>query len=114
MGIDCPAWVIEEAELKGRADTRVDVHLGRQLRRRRKVMGLTQKTVAGACGVRFQQIQKYECGQNAVPAARLWVLASFLEVPVSYFFEGLPRLDNERVLERTRELGGQPAMAAGT
>ena len=39
--------------------------------------------------MRFQQIQKYECGANRVSAARLWRIAGALEVPVSYFFEGL-------------------------
>ncbi|MGH6957622.1 MAG: helix-turn-helix domain-containing protein, partial [Caulobacteraceae bacterium] len=38
----------------------------------------------------FQQIQKYECGANRVSAARLWRIARALEVPVGYFFEGLP------------------------
>ena len=67
----------------------IDIHLGRRLRRRRRILGLTQQQLAGACGVRFQQIQKYECGANRVSAARLWRIASALEVPVNYFFEGL-------------------------
>ena len=40
-------------------------------------------------GVRFQQIQKYECGANRISAARLWQLAEALESPVSYFYDGL-------------------------
>ena len=40
-------------------------------------------------GIRFQQIQKYECGANRISAARLWQLAEALETPVSYFFDGL-------------------------
>lgn len=67
----------------------VDVHLGRRLRRRRRILGLTQQQLAAACGVRFQQIQKYECAANRMSAARLWQLAEVLEVPVSYFYEGL-------------------------
>ena len=67
----------------------VDLHLGSQLRRRRRLLGLTQDYVAAALGVRFQQIQKYECGGNRVSAACLWKLANVLEVPVAYFFEGL-------------------------
>jgi transcriptional regulator with XRE-family HTH domain len=39
--------------------------------------------------VRFQQIQKYECAANRMSAARLWQLSEVLEVPVSYFYEGL-------------------------
>ena len=58
----------------------IDVHLGRRLRRRR-LLGLTQQQLAGACGVRFQQIQKYECAANRMSAARLWQLAEVLQVP---------------------------------
>jgi transcriptional regulator with XRE-family HTH domain len=67
----------------------VDVHLGRKLFVRRRILGMTQKQLAEACGVRFQQIQKYECGANRMSALRLWQLAQALEVPMTYFFEGL-------------------------
>jgi transcriptional regulator with XRE-family HTH domain len=67
----------------------IDFHLGKRMRRRRRLLGLTQHQLAESCGVRFQQIQKYECGANRVSAARLWRIAGALEVPVSYFFEGL-------------------------
>jgi transcriptional regulator with XRE-family HTH domain len=66
----------------------IDIHLGRRLRRRRRLLGLTQQELAEACGVRFQQIQKYECAANRMSAARLWRLAQVLEAPVSYFFDG--------------------------
>ncbi len=67
----------------------IDTHLGRRLRRRRRLLGLTQQQIAAACGVRFQQIQKYECGANRISAARLWQIAVTLDVAVDYFFEGL-------------------------
>ena len=67
----------------------IDLHLGKRLRRRRRLLGLTQQQLADAVGVRFQQIQKYECGANRISAARLWKLAEALEVPVGYFYDGL-------------------------
>jgi transcriptional regulator with XRE-family HTH domain len=67
----------------------IDIHLGKRLRRRRRLLGMTQQQLAGACGVRFQQIQKYECGANRISAARLWKLSEALEVPVAYFYDGL-------------------------
>ena len=67
----------------------IDIHLGRRLRRRRRLLGLTQQQLAAACGVRFQQIQKYECAANRMSAARIYKLAEVLEVPVGYFYEGL-------------------------
>jgi transcriptional regulator with XRE-family HTH domain len=73
----------------------IDVHLGRRLRRRRRLLGLTQQQLAGACGVRFQQIQKYECAANRMSAARIWQLSEVLQVPVSYFYEGLIEAQTE-------------------
>jgi transcriptional regulator with XRE-family HTH domain len=67
----------------------VDVHLGKRLRSRRRLLGLTQQQLALVVGVRFQQIQKYECGANRISASRLWRLAEVLEVPVGYFYDGL-------------------------
>jgi len=82
----------------------IDVHLGRRLRRRRRLLGLTQQQLAAACGVRFQQIQKYECAANRMSAARLWQLSDVLQVPVSYFYEGLVEAQAEtRTLTEVRE-----------
>jgi transcriptional regulator with XRE-family HTH domain len=67
----------------------IDLHLGRRLRRRRRLLGLTQQQLAVQVGVRFQQIQKYECGANRISAARLWELAEALETPITYFYDGL-------------------------
>ena len=67
----------------------IDRHLGKRLRQRRRMLGQTQQQIAEAVGVRFQQIQKYECGANRISAARLWLLAKALEAPVASFFDGL-------------------------
>ena len=67
----------------------IDLHLGRRLRRRRRLLGLTQQQLAVQVGIRFQQIQKYECGANRISAARLWQLAEALETPVASFYDGL-------------------------
>ena len=82
----------------------IDLHLGRRLRRRRRLLGLTQQQLAVQVGIRFQQIQKYECGANRISAARLWELAEALETQVSYFYDGLaealePREDAVPVAE---------------
>jgi transcriptional regulator with XRE-family HTH domain len=85
----------------------IDIHLGRRLRRRRRILGLTQQQLAGACGVRFQQIQKYECAANRMSAARLWQLAEVLEVPVSYFYEGLGQESVEKDPEPPEPYAGK-------
>lgn len=71
----------------------IDLHVGKRLRRRRRLLGLTQQNLATEVGIRFQQIQKYECGANRVSAARLFELSEALAVPVQYFYEGLSDQD---------------------
>lgn len=66
----------------------IDLHIGRRLRRRRRVLGLTQQQLGERLGIRFQQVQKYECGANRISAARLWHLARALETGVGYFYDG--------------------------
>jgi transcriptional regulator with XRE-family HTH domain len=74
----------------------INGRLGRQLRRRRRLVGLTQQQLADAVGVRPQQIQKYEYGVNRVSAVMLWRLACVLDAPIEYFFEGLSRAEARR------------------
>lgn len=66
-----------------------DRQLGLRLRRRRRLMGLTQKELAAICGIRFQQIQKYEAAANRLSAGMLGRLAQALGVEVGYFYAGL-------------------------
>lgn len=67
----------------------VDIHVGDKLRQRRWMTGLTQQQLGESVGIRFQQIQKYENGVNRISASRLWDIATALDVPVSFFFEGI-------------------------
>lgn len=67
----------------------VDVHVGKRIRHRRWMVGMTQQQLAEKVGIKFQQIQKYETGMNRVSASRLWDISEALEVSVGFFFEGL-------------------------
>jgi transcriptional regulator with XRE-family HTH domain len=67
----------------------VDVHVGKRIRQRRWMIGMTQQQLADAVGIKFQQIQKYETGMNRVSASRLWDVAGTLGVQIGFFFEGL-------------------------
>ncbi len=66
----------------------VDVYVGKRLRLKRTLQGLSQEAIGNAIGVTFQQIQKYERGINRMGASRLFDFARALGVPVSYFFDG--------------------------
>jgi transcriptional regulator with XRE-family HTH domain len=56
---------------------------------------MTQKQLADAVGIKFQQIQKYETGANRVSASRLYEIADAMQVPVSFFFEDVDKADTE-------------------
>ncbi|RVU18031.1 helix-turn-helix domain-containing protein [Methylobacterium oryzihabitans] len=75
--------------------TEVDRLVGVRITALRKAKGLSQTALGNAVGVTFQQVQKYEKGQNRVGAGRLREIARLLEVPVSAFFE-----------DRAEETGG--------
>ena len=67
----------------------VDAHVGKRVRHRRWMMGMTQQQLGEKVGIKFQQIQKYETGMNRISASRLWDIANALDVPINFFFEGL-------------------------
>ena len=67
-----------------------DRHVGTRVRMRRMMLGMSQTKLADAVSLTFQQIQKYEKGTNRIGASRLQQIAHVLQVPVSFFFEGLP------------------------
>lgn len=73
----------------------VDTHVGKRIRQRRWLIGMTQQKLAELVGIKFQQIQKYETGANRVSASRLWDIAESLGVPVGFFFEGLEPVGSE-------------------
>lgn len=52
--------------------------VGARIRTRRLLLGLTQKELAASCGVKYQQIHKYEMGTNRVSASRLANIAGAL------------------------------------
>jgi transcriptional regulator with XRE-family HTH domain len=69
---------------------RIDAHVGRRLRERRVTAGMSVRQLADLAGLSRRQIQKYELGIDRIGAGDLYRLARFFDVPVSYFFAGLP------------------------
>lgn len=66
----------------------IDLHVGSRIRLRRKVLGVSQESLAADLGLTFQQIQKYERGTNRVSASKLYEIARSLQTTTSYFFDG--------------------------
>lgn len=75
------------SQIMPKQTTDVDRLVGIRITALRKARGLSQTALGNAVGVTFQQVQKYEKGQNRVGAGRLREIARLLEVPVSAFFE---------------------------
>jgi transcriptional regulator with XRE-family HTH domain len=73
-----------------RAPNPVDRYVGSRVRMRRVLLGLSQEKLGTALGVTFQQVQKYEKGTNRIGASRLQEISKQLQVPPSFFFDGLP------------------------
>src|SRR5271163_434044 len=67
----------------------IDIYVGSRLRERRVSLGMSQTVLADRLGLTFQQVQKYERGANRLSASALWRAADAVDVPVSYFFDGL-------------------------
>ncbi len=64
----------------------VDIYVGQQLRLRRQLLNLTQDKLGVMLNLTFQQIQKYEKGENRISAGRLYEIAKSLGVEINYFF----------------------------
>ena len=68
----------------------IDIHVGKRVRARRTLMGLSQSKLGKAINTTFQQVQKYERGMNRISSSRLYQIAEVLDVPIPYFFDDLP------------------------
>ena len=56
------------------------------------MLGMSQEKLGDALALTFQQVQKYEKGTNRIGASRLQQISNILQVPVAFFFEGVPHL----------------------
>jgi transcriptional regulator with XRE-family HTH domain len=57
---------------------------------RRLMLGMSQTSLGNALGLTFQQVQKYEKGTNRISASKLQQISLILQVPVAFFFDGMP------------------------
>src|SRR5262245_13636837 len=67
-----------------------DIYVGSRGRSRSLMLRMTKGKLVEALGITFQQVQKYEKGTNRVSASKLQLMSHILQVPVTFFFEGLP------------------------
>jgi transcriptional regulator with XRE-family HTH domain len=80
----------------------IDRHVGARIRERRIMLGLSQQQMADMIGVTYQQAHKYERGINRISAGRLYEITRVLNVPITYFFEGLEVAEEDVMNPRQR------------
>lgn len=96
----------------------IDAQIGRNLARRRTLLGLSQTSLANHAGISFQQVQKYETGTNRVACSRLFKFAEVLRcAPADLFpspeWESAPDLAGAALDECARRLSlALPEIAA--
>ena len=78
----------------------LDTQIGQSLKRTRLESGVTTQEIAKLLHISFQQIQKYEKGQNKIPSSSLFLVSKFLDVQINSFFKNI----NEEPYQMKEEL----------
>src|SRR5258708_17640594 len=77
----------------------IDKYFGDRLRARRIMLKMSQEELGKSLGVTFQQIQKYEKGNNRMSAAMMVRVAEILDVDVGYFYDEIPKTKRSGEIE---------------
>jgi transcriptional regulator with XRE-family HTH domain len=88
----------EDFITKGKADS-MDNHVGKRLKTRRILLGLSQQDLGEAVNVSVQQIQKYEKATNRIASGKLYSFSKLLKIPITYFFDTDEEPNNLRFAE---------------
>jgi len=99
----------ESKRMTKKAPNPIDRHVGSRVRMRRMMLGMSQEKLGDALALTFQQVQKYEKGTNRIGASRLQQISQILQVPVAFFFEGAPHLNDAAVLAETADGAPSPS-----
>jgi transcriptional regulator with XRE-family HTH domain len=77
-------------EMPHRPASVIDHYVANRIRVQRINLSMTQQDFGKRLNISFQQVQKYEKGQNRVSAGRLHQICGVLKVPLSFMFDGGP------------------------
>jgi transcriptional regulator with XRE-family HTH domain len=83
-------------------------YVGQRIKERRKLLKFNQAQLAELMGFSYQQMQKYESGSSQISVSRLLQFARVLNVPATYFYEGVRLEDSigkeieSNIVQRTR------------
>lgn len=76
----------------------INSHVGERIRLQRVNKGLSAADLGKYINVRYQQIHFYERGTNQVSSSALYSFSQALDVPVSFFFDGMTELENNDLI----------------
>ena len=68
-----------------------DMHVGKRVRLRQTLLGMSQEQLGTEISITFQQVQKYERGANRASASGLRDINQIFDVPISYFFDDMSK-----------------------
>lgn len=80
--------------MAGQKTDQRDVYVGQRIAEQRRKASLTQRRVAESFGMSAAQLQKYEKGTNRISAIHLDIFSRMTGVPLEYFFQGAPRIND--------------------
>ena len=73
---------------------KIDITLAKNIKTIRKLKSISQGKLSEILGVSYQQIQKYETGQNRIPSAKVKMIADYFNIDInSLFTEDLRIID---------------------
>lgn len=84
--------------------SRINRQIARDLKRARLLAGLTQKDLANALGVSYQQIQKYESGASQISAARLVQLTGLMQITCPELEPAAPHAETQDIDEKALKI----------
>ena len=86
----------------------LNVVVGKRLRNARTKAKLTQSKLAKKLNISFQQVGKYEKGENGLNAIRILQISNILNLPKSYLLENIEllgdRLPNNNSLNESYKM----------
>ncbi|MCH9753338.1 MAG: helix-turn-helix domain-containing protein [Alphaproteobacteria bacterium] len=85
--------------------SKIDLFIGQNLKLKRIQSGISLQELGKVLNVSFQQIQKYERGQNKISSSSLFLLADSLKCEIDYFFKGIDNKDHKQTkLKEEKEI----------
>jgi transcriptional regulator with XRE-family HTH domain len=69
--------------------TELEFLIGSRLKYYRIKNGMSQTLLGDNLGLTFQQIQKYEKGENRIPASTLYIISKLFQISTEEFFSEL-------------------------